>query len=190
MKTFPITLLGLDKVRILFKEFQNEKKYWTKEKRIAAELGDRSENAEYISAKENIRRIDKLLFRYDKILKTSSIIPELFLFNKICFGNIVLVKNIETNEFLLVRIVGTNELDIQTLKNKDILNRLNKIFYSDEYEYLKEDKNSDITNYLVLSKMLNISSISPLGKSLLILNLDEESEVSVNNIDYDVISWF
>jgi transcription elongation GreA/GreB family factor len=46
-----------------------EKPHWVKEKEIAAAFGDRSENAEYLSAKEMLRNIDKRLRFFRKNYK-------------------------------------------------------------------------------------------------------------------------
>ncbi|QKJ23476.1 GreA/GreB family elongation factor [Poseidonibacter lekithochrous] len=96
------------------KEFKNllekEKPYWVKEKEIAAQLGDRSENAEYISAKEQIRNIDKRLRFLDKIIKTAQVIntyeiPHI----KVNFGSIVELLDINSDEVKSFIIVGTYE---------------------------------------------------------------------------------
>ena len=59
-------------------EFNNllkvEKPHWVKEKEIAAAFGDRSENAEYLSAKEMLRNIDKRLRFLQKIIDHSQVV--------------------------------------------------------------------------------------------------------------------
>jgi transcription elongation GreA/GreB family factor len=105
-----LTQEGLDKIINHFKELQEEKKYWVEEKRIAAEHGDRSENAEYHAAKENIRRIDKKLFHLNNIINNAKPIDTS---NRkkdiVVFGSTVtLLKNEEEN--IVITIVGTNEL--------------------------------------------------------------------------------
>ncbi|XPV54128.1 MAG: GreA/GreB family elongation factor [Halarcobacter ebronensis] len=70
-----ITEYGYQKfVKEFNKLLKVEKPHWVKEKEIAAQFGDRSENAEYISAKEMIRNIDKRLRFLDKIIKNSDVI--------------------------------------------------------------------------------------------------------------------
>jgi len=106
-----ITLEGYNEITRLFKKLQEEKKHWVKEKQIAAEQGDRSENAEYQAAKENIRIIDKQLFKLDRIINTSQAVDISKRTNNdiILFGsNVKLLKN--EKEEVCYQIVGTNEL--------------------------------------------------------------------------------
>lgn len=96
------------------KEFNNllrvEKPYWVKEKEIAAQFGDRSENAEYISAKEMIRNIDKRLRFLDKIIKNSDVIDiDKIPHKKVNFGSCVKLLDLESEEEKTFCIVGTYE---------------------------------------------------------------------------------
>lgn len=96
------------------KEFNNllrvEKPYWVKEKEIAAQFGDRSENAEYISAKEMIRNIDKKLRFLDKIIKNSDVIDiDKIPHEKVNFGSCVKLLDLESEEEKTFCIVGTYE---------------------------------------------------------------------------------
>ncbi|AXH12542.1 GreA/GreB family elongation factor [Halarcobacter bivalviorum] len=106
-----ITEYGYQK---FIKEFNNllrvEKPYWVKEKEIAAQFGDRSENAEYISAKEMIRNIDKRLRFLDKIIKNSDVIDiDKIPHNKVNFGSCVKLLDLESEEEKTFCIVGTYE---------------------------------------------------------------------------------
>ena len=59
----PMTPRGYDELLQEFKYLKEvEKPRVNQEKQRAAELGDRSENAEYHAAKEKLRHIDKRLF--------------------------------------------------------------------------------------------------------------------------------
>lgn len=81
-----------------------------KRKEIAAQHGDRSENAEYISAKEMIRNIDKRLRFLEKILNNSTVIDTAKLpHKKVNFGSEIKLLNLETNEEKTYIIVGTSE---------------------------------------------------------------------------------
>lgn len=147
-----ITEFGYKKI---VKEFKNlleiEKPHWVKEKEIAAQHGDRSENAEYISAKEMIRNIDKRLRFLDKIINNSSVIDTTKIpHTKVNFGSEVTVLDIETNIKNRYIIVGTYETNPN--ENK-------------------------------------ISNKSPLGKTLLGKELNEEFEFSINNqyFEYEVV---
>ncbi|NVJ54618.1 MAG: transcription elongation factor GreA [Campylobacteraceae bacterium] len=96
------------------KEFKNlaevEKPYWVKEKEIAAQFGDRSENAEYISAKEMLRNIDKRLRFLEKIVNNSNVIDTTKIpHNKVNFGSKVSILDLNTNSQKKYIIVGTFE---------------------------------------------------------------------------------
>lgn len=132
-----ITIEGYDEITRLFKQLKEEKEHWVREKQIAAQLGDRSENAEYIAAKENIRNIDKRLFKIQAIRSKAQIAdtrkrkkP-----NIVLFGSIVSILKIEndTEEEMSIKIVGTNEL-----------------------QYVQK-----------ITKELCVSNISPLGSQLM-----------------------
>ena len=70
-----ITNFGYEKILKEFKYlYETVKPYWVKEKQIAAQHGDRSENAEYISAKEEIRNTDKRLRFLNRIINNSDVI--------------------------------------------------------------------------------------------------------------------
>ena len=133
------------------KEFKDlsevQKPYWVKEKRIAAEHGDRSENAEYISAKEQIRNIDKRLRFLNKIINNSSVINiDEIHHKKINFGSKVFLMDLNTNQRINYTIVGTHE----TNPNE---------------------------NY--------ISIKSPLGKTLIGKELNDEFEFKINEYLYE-----
>lgn len=106
-----ITEIGYKKIVSEFKNLAEvEKPYWVKEKEIAAQHGDRSENAEYISAKEMIRNIDKRLRFLEKILNNSTVIDTAKLpHKKVNFGSEIKLLNLETNEEKTYIIVGTSE---------------------------------------------------------------------------------
>lgn len=111
MKKELISSIGYDKI---FNEFKNllekVKPYWVQEKQIAAQHGDRSENAEYISAKEQIRNIDKRLRFLDKIINNSEVIDITTLnHQKVNFGSQVKLLDLENDEIKEFTIVGTYE---------------------------------------------------------------------------------
>lgn len=87
-----------------------EKPYWVKEKEIAAAFGDRSENAEYISAKEMLRNIDKRLRFLEKIINNSTVIVLKELSHeKVNFGSEVTLWNMKSEEERTFIILGTYE---------------------------------------------------------------------------------
>lgn len=106
-----ITEFGYQKILKEFKRLlEIEKPHWVKEKEIAAQHGDRSENAEYISAKEMIRNIDKRLRFLDKIINNSTVIDTTKIpHKKVNFGSQVKVLDLVSNDERSFIIVGTYE---------------------------------------------------------------------------------
>ena len=138
-----ITKHGYEKIVKEFKGLLKEKTFWVKEKEIAAQLGDRSENAEYIAAKEQIRNTDKRLRFLDKIINNSEVIDiSLIPHTKVNFGSVVVVKDLDTNEEKTFIILGTHETNPNENKisNKSPLGRalLNKSL-NEEFEFSIND---------------------------------------------------
>lgn len=105
-----ITKNGYEKILKEFKALLKQKTFWVKEKEIAAQLGDRSENAEYIAAKEQIRNTDKRLRFLDKIINTSEVIDiSTIPHNRVNFGSKVVIEDLNTNENKTFIILGTHE---------------------------------------------------------------------------------
>ena len=105
-----ITKYGYEKIVAEFKALLKEKSYWVKEKEIAAQLGDRSENAEYIAAKEQIRNCDKRLRFLDKIINHSEVIDVSQIpHTKVNFGSCVVLEDLDTQELKTFIILGTHE---------------------------------------------------------------------------------
>ncbi|WP_419773488.1 GreA/GreB family elongation factor [Halarcobacter sp.] len=103
-----------------------EKPHWVKEKEIAAQFGDRSENAEYISAKEMIRNIDKRLRFLDRIIKNSDVIDiNKIPHEKVNFGSCVKLLDLRAEEEKTFCIVGTYETNPNEnlISNKSPLGR-------------------------------------------------------------------
>ena len=147
-----ITKNGFEKKVEEFKALLKEKTYWVKEKEIAAQLGDRSENAEYIAAKEQIRNCDKRLRFLDKIINNSEVIDiSLIPHTKVNFGSKVVLEDLDTNEIKTFIIVGTYEVNINENKisNKSPFGKaiLGKKL-NDEFEF---EINNEIYEYKVIS---------------------------------------
>ena len=147
-----ITKNGFEKKVEEFKALLKEKTYWVKEKEIAAQLGDRSENAEYIAAKEQIRNCDKRLRFLDKIINNSEVIDiSLIPHTKVNFGSKVVLEDLDTNELKTFIIVGTYEVNINENKisNKSPFGKaiLGKKL-NDEFEF---EINNEIYEYKVIS---------------------------------------
>jgi len=147
-----ITSFGFDSI---VKEFKNlleiEKPYWVKEKKIAAQHGYRSENAEYISAKEQIRNLDKRLRFLNKIINNSEVIDiSKIPHKKVNFGSQVTVFDFNENKEKIFIIVGTHETNPNENKisNKSPLGKvLLRKELNDEFEFRI---NENILEYEIL----------------------------------------
>jgi len=148
-----ITEFGYKKI---LKEFKNllevEKPHWVKEKEIAAQHGDRSENAEYISAKEMIRNIDKRLRFLDKIINNSDVIDTSKIpHKKVNFGSEVKVLDLDKDEEKTFIIVGTFETNPNENKisNKSPLGRV--LLGKEVNEEFEFTINNEVFEYEILS---------------------------------------
>lgn len=138
------------------KEFKNlseiEKPFWVNEKRVAAEHGDRSENAEYISAKEMLRNLDKRLRFLEKIINNSKVVNiNEISHQRVNFSSLVSILNLETKEIKEYIILGTHEININLgiISNKSPLGKvlLGKELL-EEFEFII---NENILQYQILS---------------------------------------
>lgn len=147
-----ITSYGFENIVKEFKHLlEIEKPYWVKEKEIAAQHGDRSENAEYISAKEQIRNLDKRLRFLNKIINNSEVIDiSKIPHKKVNFGSQVTLFDFNENKEKVFIIVGTYETNPNENKisNKSPLGKvlLGKEL-NDEFEFRI---NENILEYEVL----------------------------------------
>ena len=107
----PMTPRGHDELLQEFKYLKEvEKPRVNQEKQRAAELGDRSENAEYHAAKEKLRHIDKRLFYLNSMIEKSQIIdPHALDHSRVHFGATVQICDTATDEEFCYTICGTLE---------------------------------------------------------------------------------
>jgi transcription elongation factor GreA len=110
-KVEPMTPEGYD---LLIREFkflkEVEKPRVNHEKQVAAELGDRSENAEYHAAKEKLRHIDKRLFYLNGMIEKSRVIdPAELDHDRVHFGATVTLKRCDNDEEEQYTICGVLE---------------------------------------------------------------------------------
>ena len=83
----------------------------TVEVRLAAEMGDRSENAEYIYGKKRLREIDRRMGYLQRRLEATEVVdPSEFSPPVIRFGAYVEIEDDEGNNNIY-RIVGKDEID-------------------------------------------------------------------------------
>ena len=108
-----MTLEGYDLLLEEFKYLREvEKPRVTYEKQVAAAQGDRSENAEYHAAKEQLRHIDKRLFYLNSMIEKAQVInPAILDHDRVHFGSTVEVENIATEENERYTICGVLEAE-------------------------------------------------------------------------------
>jgi len=140
-------------------EFKNllekEKPYWVKEKEIAAQHGDRSENAEYISAKEMIRNLDKRLRFLEKIINNSNVIDTSRLpHNKVNFGSKVTLLDLNNQEEKTYIIVGTAE----TKPTENMISNISPLGKILLGKKINEEFEFNINNKIFEYEILNIES--------------------------------
>jgi len=110
MQNEPMTPRGYDELLREFKYLKDVKKpHVNQEKQRAAELGDRSENAEYHAAKEKLRHIDKRLFYLNSMIEKAQIIdPSQLNHSRVHFGSTVTIISDDDDE-TTYSICGTLE---------------------------------------------------------------------------------
>jgi len=107
----PMSPRGYDELLKEFKYLKDiEKPRVNQEKQRAAELGDRSENAEYHAAKEKLRHIDKRLFYLNSMIEKAQIIdPSILDHSRAHFGATITIADINSDEEFSYTICGTLE---------------------------------------------------------------------------------
>ncbi len=106
-----ITATGFNRLEAELRALWVKRNDVTKALAAAAAEGDRSENAEYIYRKKELREIDRRIFYLQKrlpALKVVSSAPEDT--GKVYFGAWVTLEN-ESGQALCYRIVGADEID-------------------------------------------------------------------------------
>lgn len=108
-----MTLEGYDLLLEEFKYLREvEKPRVTHEKQVAAAQGDRSENAEYHAAKEQLRHIDKRLFYLNSMIEKSVVIdPSSLDQAHVHFGSTVEIENLADNNIETYTICGVLEAE-------------------------------------------------------------------------------
>ena len=108
-----MTLQGYDLLLEEFKYLREvEKPRVTHEKQVAAAQGDRSENAEYHAAKEQLRHIDKRLFYLNSMIEKAHVIdPSLLDQDRVHFGSTVEIEELSTQTIERYTICGVLEAE-------------------------------------------------------------------------------
>jgi transcription elongation factor GreB len=105
-----ITAEGYAKLEAEQQDLWRRRAEVTKAVTAAAAEGDRSENAEYIYRKKELRGIDSRIAYLQKRMPDLKIVNNVSMHSKIFFGAWVTLENDEGEEFCY-RIVGADELD-------------------------------------------------------------------------------
>ena len=114
-------LLTAEGLKVLEDELEdlkvNKRKEVSQKIKEAREQGDLSENAEYDAAKDEQRDIEARIEALEKILKNAEVVVEEDVdLNKISIGCKVKIRDLEFNEDLEYKIVGSSEAN--SLKGK------------------------------------------------------------------------
>ena len=116
MQKEPVTLEGLQKLKIELKELKNIRR--PKIITAIAEArshGDLKENAEYHAAKEEQSKIEGRIIEINDLIARADVVDITKLEKKdnVIFGSTVLLINLENNEKKTYKIVGKDEADIK-----------------------------------------------------------------------------
>ena len=113
-----LTRAGLDRYEKELEELVNVKRKEVAEKiKIARELGDLSENAEYDAAKEEQREIEARIAELTQLLKNAEVVSDDEIsIDKVSVGCSVKLLDVEFDEVVEYRIVGSAEAN--SLENK------------------------------------------------------------------------
>ena len=110
---FPMTPEGADKLRQELERLKTERPKISREIGVAREHGDLSENAEYHAAKERQGMMEaRIKDIEDKLARMEVIDPSKLSGSRVRFGATVKLFNVETEEEMIYRIVGAEEVDI------------------------------------------------------------------------------
>ncbi len=124
-----ITLEGFQHLQAELKDLLERRKGTTRALATAAAEGDRSENAEYIYRKKELRELDKRIGYLQKRMPALKIVTEVGDEKRIFFGASVTIEN-EKGVTTIYRIVGPDEIhlkdeyiSIDSLMGKTLLNK-------------------------------------------------------------------
>ena len=118
MSRVPITREGYNELHRLLERMKSvDRPRIMREIEVAREHGDISENAEYHAAKETQGHIEARIRDLENKLGESDIIEVTGLpDDRVVFGSIVVLDNLDTGDTVQYRLVGPHEADIK--KNK------------------------------------------------------------------------
>ncbi|MFV1956885.1 MAG: transcription elongation factor GreA [bacterium] len=114
MSKHPMTPEGLEKLREELKRLKSvERPKVIEEISVARDHGDISENAEYEAAKERQSFVEKRIRDIeDKIANAQVVDPSEMSTDRVVFGVMVTVLDLESDEEMCYQIVGADEADV------------------------------------------------------------------------------
>ena len=109
----PMTPAGAQKLREELTRLKEERPKISREIGVAREHGDLSENAEYHAAKERQGLVEaRIKDIEDKLARAEVIDPSKLKGDRVRFGALVTLTNLDTDEETKYQIVGADEADI------------------------------------------------------------------------------
>jgi transcription elongation factor GreA len=113
MERVPMTPTGAAKLREELTHLKEERPRISREIGVAREHGDLSENAEYHAAKERQGLVEaRIKDIEDKLSRAEVIDPSRLSGDRVRFGAVVTLTNLQTDEEHTYQIVGADEADI------------------------------------------------------------------------------
>ena len=112
----PITTIGLEKLKEELKILKEKKRPEIVSAIAEARShGDLKENAEYHAAKEQQSHNEGRIQEIENSIATANVVDVTKLNNdgKVIFGSTVYLKNLDTNEKIIYKIVGKDEADLK-----------------------------------------------------------------------------
>jgi transcription elongation factor GreA len=110
----PMTPAGAQKLRDELVRLKEERPKISREIGVAREHGDLKENAEYHAAKERQGLVEaRIKDIEDKLARAEVIDPSKLSGDRVRFGAVVLLTNLDTDEESTYQIVGADEADLK-----------------------------------------------------------------------------
>jgi len=110
----PMTPEGLEKLKVELKRLKSvERPKVIEEISIARDHGDISENAEYEAAKEKQAFVEKRIRDIENMIAGAQVVdPSKMSTDRVVFGVMVTVLDLESDEEICYQIVGADEADV------------------------------------------------------------------------------
>ena len=114
MSKHPMTPEGLEKLKVELKRLKSvERPKVIEEISIARDHGDISENAEYEAAKEKQAFVEKRIRDIENMIAGAQVVdPSKMSTDRVVFGVMVTVLDLESDEEICYQIVGADEADV------------------------------------------------------------------------------